>query len=66
MKIREEGVRVKEKFEEKVVKVCGEKLHEQSGIAWEEGGVGRRRVRTGSHMVMWGIRFFVVVFFLLF
>ena len=32
LKIREEGWRVKEKFEEKVVKLCGENLHDQSGI----------------------------------
>ena len=67
LKIREEGGSVKEKFEEKVVKVCGVNLHDQSGR--KEGGEGRRRVGTGSHVVTWGIKgekgkgFFGVVFF---
>ena len=42
LKIREEVGSVKEKFEEKVMKVCGEYLHNQSGISREEGREGRR------------------------
>ena len=44
-KIREKVGRVKEKFEERVVKVCGEYLHDHSGIGKVEcqDGKGRRR-----------------------
>ena len=44
--MREEGGREKEKFEEKVMKVCGEILYDQSGIVREEDREGIRRVGT--------------------
>ena len=42
------GGRVKEKFEEKVMKVCGESLHDQSGIGREEG---RKKTKHGSRII---------------
>ena len=47
---------MKEKFEEKVVKVCGENLYNQSGIGREEDREGRRSISTGIYVVMWGMR----------
>ena len=42
--------RVKEKFEERVMKVCGESLYDQSGIGREEGKEERREL---EQEVMW-------------
>ena len=48
---------MKEKFEEYVMKVCGENLHDQSGIGREEGERRKKNSQhTGNHVVTWGIR----------